>query len=115
MEMDSTKQSYLQYYQTNSHSNTFTRQRKRYPPKILPHIAEEYNFRITNHLLVKKIMNPKRDKIIKNSLEKAKKFVRSSSNKKREANSLKKRHACSSVNFRPGSIKRRNREGEHPK
>lgn len=29
MEMDSTKQSYLQYYQTNSHSNTFTRQRKR--------------------------------------------------------------------------------------
>ena len=37
--------------------------------KLLPHIAEEYNYRITNHLLIKKIICPRRDKIIMNSLE----------------------------------------------
>jgi hypothetical protein len=38
-------------------------------PKLLPHIQEEYQYRITNHLLIKKIISPKRDKIIMNSLE----------------------------------------------
>ncbi len=32
--------------------------------KILPHITEEYQFKITNQLLLNKIMNPKRDKLI---------------------------------------------------
>lgn len=35
---------------------------------MLPHIAEEYHFRITNHLLLKKIISPKRDKVIMQSL-----------------------------------------------
>lgn len=37
--------------------------------KLLPHITEEYHFRITNHLLLKKILSPKRDKLIVSSLE----------------------------------------------
>jgi hypothetical protein len=42
---------------------------KRYEKgKILPHISEEYNYRITNHLLIKKIISPRRDKIIMGSL-----------------------------------------------
>jgi hypothetical protein len=36
---------------------------------LLPHIAEEYHYRITNHLLLKKIISPKRDKIIVQSME----------------------------------------------
>ena len=32
--------------------------------KILPHITEEYQYKITNQLLLHKIMNPKRDKLI---------------------------------------------------
>lgn len=32
--------------------------------KLLPHISEEYEYKITNQLLVSKIINPKRDKLI---------------------------------------------------
>ena len=39
--------------------------------RILPHISEEYEFRITNRLLVGKILNPRRDKTIMDSLVKA--------------------------------------------
>jgi hypothetical protein len=37
---------------------------QRMDKKLLPHIAEEYQYKITNQLLVQKIMNPKRDKLI---------------------------------------------------
>lgn len=36
--------------------------------KALPHINEEYQFRITNKNLVQKLINPRRDKTIINSL-----------------------------------------------
>jgi len=36
--------------------------------KVLPHITEEYEFRITNRLLIDKITNPRRDKTIVDSL-----------------------------------------------
>lgn len=32
--------------------------------KLLPHIVGEYEYRITNKLLVQKIMKPRRDRII---------------------------------------------------
>jgi hypothetical protein len=35
---------------------------------MLPHINEEYEFRITNKLLIQKIANPRRDRIIIDSL-----------------------------------------------
>ena len=36
--------------------------------KLLPHIIGEYEYRITNKLLVHKILNPRRDKLIMDSL-----------------------------------------------
>jgi hypothetical protein len=67
------KQEYFQFYNSKSPKQSRlmkTRQQfRRYENiKLLPHIAEEYNFRITNHLLIKKIISPKRDKIIVQSL-----------------------------------------------
>jgi hypothetical protein len=41
------------------------------PPRrtrLLPHIHEEYDFRITNRLLIEKITNPRRDRTIVDSL-----------------------------------------------
>lgn len=35
--------------------------------KLLPHIIEEYQYRITNQLLAEKINHPKRDKLIAES------------------------------------------------
>ena len=70
------KKEYFQYYKQpnpsiqSSHSKERIKlEKKRYENnKLLPHIAEEYHFRITNHLLLKKIISPKRDKIIMQSL-----------------------------------------------
>lgn len=39
--------------------------------KLLPHITEEYQYRITNDLLRYKIANPRRDKIIMEALQSA--------------------------------------------
>lgn len=36
--------------------------------KLLPHIIGEYEYRITNKLLAHKILNPRRDKMIMDSL-----------------------------------------------
>lgn len=36
--------------------------------KLLPHIIGEYEYRITNKILVHKILNPRRDKLIRDSL-----------------------------------------------
>lgn len=36
--------------------------------KLFPHISDEYNFRINNRILISKIINPRRDKIIIDSL-----------------------------------------------
>ena len=38
--------------------------------KLLPHIIEEYQYRITNELLDEKISHPKRDKLITGSFSK---------------------------------------------
>lgn len=38
--------------------------------RILPHITEQYQFRINNRLLIEKIINPRRDKTIIDSLAK---------------------------------------------
>ena len=70
------KKEYFQYYQqknpslqSSSSKERIKLERKKYENnKLLPHIAEEYHFRITNHLLLKKIISPKRDKIIMRSL-----------------------------------------------
>lgn len=72
MEKENIKGSYLQYFpqQIGLH-------RRIERPKMLPHIVEEYQYRITNHLLIKKIISPKRDKIIVNSLQKVKRLHRS--------------------------------------
>ena len=71
------KKEYFQYYKQpnpsiqSSHSKERIKlEKKRYENnKLLPHIAEEYHFRITNHLLLKKIISPKRDKIIMQALD----------------------------------------------
>lgn len=39
--------------------------------KLLPHITEEYQYRITNELLQHKIANPRRDKIIVEAVQSA--------------------------------------------
>lgn len=66
-------QEYLSYFkpqsQTVNHQSTRHRQKtSQYQltqeQKLLPHITEEYQFRITNELLDHKIKNPRRDKII---------------------------------------------------
>ena len=49
----------------NTYNSSFTSLKKK---KLLPHIHEEYSFRITNRLLIYKIMHPKRDKNITDSL-----------------------------------------------
>lgn len=61
------------------------------PPKLLPHIIEEYQYRITNHLLIKKIISPKRDKIIMNSLENVRRH-RLTPNKHRLHSTVHNRH-----------------------
>lgn len=71
---DENKEQYFRYYQTRAPTaDSYSRKKqpfKRYNnSKILPHITEEYNYRITNYLLIKKIISPKRDKTIMQSLE----------------------------------------------
>lgn len=61
MTEQSSKQDYLRYF-GNKKPNHKSKH------KLLPHIAEEYNYRITNHLLLKKIISPKRDKTIMHSI-----------------------------------------------
>ena len=36
--------------------------------RLYPHISDEYDYRINNRLLIAKIINPRRDKIIMDSL-----------------------------------------------
>ena len=72
MEKENIKGSYLQYF-----PQQLGQPRRIERPKMLPHIVEEYQYRITNHLLIKKIISPKRDKIIVNSLQKVKRLHRS--------------------------------------
>lgn len=73
MEKENIKGSYLQYFP----QQLAGKQRRIERPKMLPHIVEEYQYRITNHLLIKKIISPKRDKIIVNSLQRIKRLHRS--------------------------------------
>lgn len=68
------KREYFRFYNHNrsTHSNKskIKHQTKKYEGlRPLPHISEEYNYRITNHLLIKKIISPRRDKVILHSLE----------------------------------------------
>lgn len=75
------KQEYLSYFTTNQHQSEQdppqSRQLQRpktshyaasRTKKLLPHIIEEYQYRITNELLSHKISHPRRDKIIAESL-----------------------------------------------
>jgi len=69
---DENKEHYFRYYQPRTAQNPARskQQMKQYHhSKILPHIIEEYNYRITNYLLIKKIISPKRDKTIMQSLQ----------------------------------------------
>lgn len=68
------KREYFRFYNhhRSMHSNKskIKHQTKKYEGlKPLPHISEEYNYRTTNHLLIKKIISPRRDKVIMHSLE----------------------------------------------
>jgi hypothetical protein len=62
---ENTRQSYEEYRQ----------------PRVLPHIKEEFHYRVENRLLVDKIINPRRDKVIMESL--ANTACNSSSKKKK--------------------------------
>ena len=71
---DENKELYFRYYQSRTPTaDSYGRKKQPYKrynnSKILPHITEEYNYRITNYLLIKKRINPKRDKTIMQSLE----------------------------------------------
>lgn len=89
------KENYFQFYprRTNnsSHSKSRPHKQKHSSIKILPHIAEEYNYRITNHLLIKKIISPRRDKIIVQSLSHV--FRRNNSNHSQHLSREKQRTA----------------------
>lgn len=51
--------------------------------KVLPHIKEEFYYRVENKLMVQKIINPRRDKTIVESLVNTTTYKRSSRRKKR--------------------------------
>ena len=100
------KKEYFQYYQpknssfqSSSSKERIQLERKRYENnKLLPHIAEEYHFRITNHLLLKKIISPKRDKIIMQSLSNlGKKGLRSGSSLHGSCTSSEKMRTMKSI------------------
>jgi hypothetical protein len=71
---DNNKEQYFKYYQTRKPATDSCSRKKpqkkrhNHNKKILPHITEEYNYLITNYLLIKKIISPKRDKTILQSL-----------------------------------------------
>jgi hypothetical protein len=86
------KNKYLEYFtQSQNNSNNFNRFHKsqkkinnkkeqknqsaylnsKKDVKPLPHISEEYQYKITNQLLLFKIMNPKRDKLIVESFHRS--------------------------------------------
>lgn len=71
---DENKEQYFRFYQCKTPSDDHPARKKQHlkryqNSKILPHIIEEYNYRITNYLLIKKIISPKRDKTIMQSLQ----------------------------------------------
>lgn len=51
--------------------------------KVLPHIKEEFYYRVENKLMVQKITNPRRDKSIVDSLANTTTYKRCSRRKKR--------------------------------
>lgn len=65
--------------------------------KVLPHIKEEFYYRVENKLMVQKITNPRRDKIIVDSLANTATFKRSSRRKKRHREQTPPAHGRKSV------------------
>lgn len=107
MEKENMKGSYLQYFPPQ--------QRRIERPKMLPHIVEEYQYRITNHLLLKKIISPKRDKIIISSLQKVKRLHRANTHAKHKTLSREAARTQAEYHQRYNSTEHRLRtaEGRH--
>lgn len=68
----------------NNQTKSFHINKSKVVKKLLPHISEEYEYKITNQLLLSKILNPKRDKLIMQNFQRNRSRLTTKKSKSRE-------------------------------